>query len=95
MEGFVALVEALSVQNPVVLVVEDLQWADPSALLVLHRLARRVGQLPLLLAYTVRPVPRPAELEGANSWVPGRKRPRAHGTLGGVERPRRVVRFAR
>lgn len=63
-EGFVALVEALSVQNPVVLVVEDLQWADPSALLVLHRLARRVGQLPLLLVCTVRPVPRSAELEG-------------------------------
>jgi predicted ATPase len=63
-EGFVALVEAFSVQNPVVLVVEDLQWADPSALLVLHRLARRVGQLPLLLVCTVRPVPRSAELEG-------------------------------
>jgi DNA-binding CsgD family transcriptional regulator len=47
-----------------VLVVEDLQWADPSALLVLHRLARRVGQLPLLLVCTVRPVPRSAELEG-------------------------------
>jgi len=27
--------------------------------------------------------------------VPGQKRPRAHGTLGGVERPGRVVRFAR
>jgi AAA ATPase domain len=63
-EGFVALVEALSVQNPVVLVVEDLQWADPSALLVLHRLGRRVGQLPLLLVCTARPVPRSAELDG-------------------------------
>jgi tetratricopeptide (TPR) repeat protein len=63
-EGFVALVEALSVQNPVVLVVEDLQWADPSALLVLHRLGRRVGQLPLLLVCTTRPLPRSAELEG-------------------------------
>jgi predicted ATPase len=63
-EGFVALVEALSVQNPVVLVVEDLQWADPSALLVLHRLGRMVRQLPLLLVCTARPVPRSAELEG-------------------------------
>jgi DNA-binding CsgD family transcriptional regulator len=62
-EGFVALVEALSVQSPQVLVVEDLQWADPSALLVLHRLGRRVGQLPLLLVCTARPVPRSAELE--------------------------------
>jgi predicted ATPase len=64
-EGFLALVEALSVERPVVLVVEDLQWADPSALLVLHRLGRRVGQLPLLLVCTARPVPRSAELEGS------------------------------
>jgi DNA-binding CsgD family transcriptional regulator/tetratricopeptide (TPR) repeat protein len=63
-EGLVALVEALSVERPIVLVVEDLQWADPSALLVLHRLGRRVGQLPLLLVGTARPVPRSAELEG-------------------------------
>ena len=63
-EGFVALVEALGARSPVVLVVEDLQWADPSALLVLHRLGRRVGQLPLLLVGTARPVPRSAELEG-------------------------------
>jgi predicted ATPase len=62
-DGFVALVEALSAQRPVVLVIEDLQWADPSALLVLHRLGRRVGQLPLLLVCTARPVPRSAELE--------------------------------
>jgi tetratricopeptide (TPR) repeat protein len=58
-------VEALSVERPVVLVVEDLQWADPSALLVLHRLGRRVGQLPLLLVGTARPVPRSAELEAS------------------------------
>jgi DNA-binding CsgD family transcriptional regulator/tetratricopeptide (TPR) repeat protein len=64
-EGFVALVEALSVERPVVVVVEDLQWADPSALLVLHRLGRRVDQLPLLLVCTARPVPRSAELEGS------------------------------
>ena len=63
-EGFVALVEALGARSPVVLVVEDLQWADPSTLLVLHRLGRRVGQLPLLLVGTARPVPRSAELEG-------------------------------
>jgi DNA-binding CsgD family transcriptional regulator len=63
-EGFVALVETLSVQHPVVLVIEDLQWADPSTLLVVHRLGRRVGQLPLLLVCSARPVPRSAELDG-------------------------------
>jgi DNA-binding CsgD family transcriptional regulator len=62
-EAVVALVEELSARGPVVLVVEDLQWADPSTLLVLHRLGRRTGQLPLLLVATARPVPRSAELE--------------------------------
>jgi predicted ATPase len=46
-----------------VVAVEDLQWADPSTLLVLQRLGRRVGQLPLLLVGTARPVPRSQELE--------------------------------
>ena len=63
-EAVVALVEELSARNPVAMAVEDLQWADPSSLLVLHRLGRRVGQLPLLLVCTARPVPRSAELEG-------------------------------
>ena len=63
-EAVVALVEDLSARSPVLLVVEDLQWADPSTLLVLHRLGRRVRQLPLLLVATARPVPRSAELEG-------------------------------
>jgi DNA-binding CsgD family transcriptional regulator len=62
-EAAVALVEDLSARSPVLLVVEDLQWADPSTLLVLHRLGRRVRQLPLLLVVTARPVPRSQELE--------------------------------
>ena len=44
-------------ESPVVLVTEDLQWADDASLLVWQRLARAVGQLPLLLAGTYRPVP--------------------------------------
>lgn len=63
-EAVVALVEELSTGSPVVVAVEDLQWADPSTLLVLHRLGRRLRQLPLLLVCTARPVPRTAELEG-------------------------------
>jgi hypothetical protein len=63
-EAVVALVEELSARNPVAMAVEDLQWADPSSLLVLHRLGRRVRQLPLLLMCTARPVPRSAELDG-------------------------------
>jgi predicted ATPase len=61
-ELFVDLVEQLSARAPVALALEDLQWADPSTLLVLHRLGRRIGQLPVLLVGTVRPVPRSAKL---------------------------------
>jgi DNA-binding CsgD family transcriptional regulator len=61
-EALVDLVEELSARGPVALAVEDLQWADPSTLLVLHRLGRRIGRLPVLLVCTARPVPRSAEL---------------------------------
>jgi DNA-binding CsgD family transcriptional regulator len=37
-------------RSPVVVVVEDLQWADEASVLVWHRLSRLAGQLPLLLA---------------------------------------------
>jgi predicted ATPase len=63
-EALVALVEELSTRSPVMAAVEDLQWADPSTLLVLQRLGRRVGQLPVLLVGTARPVPRSQQLEG-------------------------------
>jgi predicted ATPase/DNA-binding CsgD family transcriptional regulator len=62
-EAVVALVEELSARSPVMMAVEDLQWADPSTLLVLHRLGRQVRQLPVLLVCTARPVPRSQELE--------------------------------
>jgi predicted ATPase len=62
-EAFIDLVEGLSARAPVALAVEDLQWADPSTLLVLHRLGRRIGQLPVLLVGTARPVPKTAELD--------------------------------
>jgi DNA-binding CsgD family transcriptional regulator/tetratricopeptide (TPR) repeat protein len=61
-EAFVDLVEELSARGPVALAVEDLQWADPSTLLVLHRLGRRIGRLPVMLVATARPVPRSVEL---------------------------------
>jgi predicted ATPase len=64
-EAVVALVEELSARSPLMVAVEDLQWADPSTLLVLHRLGRRVGQLPVLLVGTARPVPRSQSWSGA------------------------------
>ena len=41
--------------QPLVLVVEDLHWLDPSSLELLHRLAEQGSGLPLLLLCTARP----------------------------------------
>ncbi len=56
-ERLLAQVERLCAGSPLVLVAEDLQWADEASLLVWQRLARAAGQLPLLLAGTYRPEP--------------------------------------
>jgi DNA-binding CsgD family transcriptional regulator len=64
MEWLLAEVERLCAESPVVLVTEDLQWADAGSLLVWQRLARAVGQLPLLLAGTYRPVLAQDEMNG-------------------------------
>jgi len=56
-ERLLAEVERLCAESPVVLVTEDLQWADDASLLVWRRLAQAAGQLPLLLAGTYRPAP--------------------------------------
>jgi predicted ATPase len=50
-----------AVARPLVLVVDDAQWADEASLLVVAELARLVGQLPVLVAVAARPVPRRAE----------------------------------
>ena len=45
----VGFVDELCADGPVVLVLEDLQWADDASLLVWHRLAKATRHLPLLL----------------------------------------------
>ena len=45
----------LSATAPVVLAVEDLQWADPLTLRVLHAVVRRLHRIRLVLLATVRP----------------------------------------
>jgi tetratricopeptide (TPR) repeat protein len=45
--------------QPLVLVVEDLQWVDPSTLDLQELLAERGGDFPILLLYTSRPEFRP------------------------------------
>ena len=53
-EAILGLVDGWCTAGAVVLAVDDLQWADPASLLVLHRLGRVASQLPLLIAATRR-----------------------------------------
>ncbi|WP_370948050.1 BTAD domain-containing putative transcriptional regulator [Amycolatopsis sp. cg5] len=52
----------LCARGPLVLVFEDLQWADAESLLVWQRLRRLTDHLPLLLIGTARPRPHRREL---------------------------------
>lgn len=45
--------------TPSLLVLEDLQWADPATLALLGRLSRTLAQLPLVVIGTLRPRARP------------------------------------
>ena len=56
-ERVLVLVDRLCAVSPVVLVGDDLQWADAMSLAVWARLQAAVGQLPLLLVGVYRPVP--------------------------------------
>ena len=52
--GVLWLCSALAEQRPLALVVDDAQWADRSSLEVLSYLARRIDDLPLLIAVGAR-----------------------------------------
>ena len=62
-DAFVDLVEELALAAPVALALDDLQWADPSSLLAVRSLGRRLPYLPVALLVALRPLPRPPELE--------------------------------
>jgi len=53
-EELLVAVDRLCGKSPVVLVAEDLQWADEASLAVWQRLGRTVAQLPLLLVGSYR-----------------------------------------
>jgi DNA-binding CsgD family transcriptional regulator len=61
-EQLIVLVDELCLDGPVVLVVDELQWADRTTVAVWGRLVRSVRQLPLLLIGVTRPVPRRDDL---------------------------------
>ena len=62
-DAFVDLVEEFTLSGPLVIGVDDLQWADPSSLLTLAALGRRLAYLPIALIGCFRLLPRPEDLE--------------------------------
>jgi DNA-binding CsgD family transcriptional regulator len=61
-EQLLALITEQCAVQPVILVVDDLQWADQASVALWGRLARSARQMPLLLVGTMRPVPQREDL---------------------------------
>jgi len=61
-EQLLAIVTDECAQHPVILVIDDLQWADESTVTLWARLARLAPQIPLLLVGIMRPVPEREDL---------------------------------
>ena len=61
-EQLLALVTEQCAVRPTILVIDDLQWADPTSVTLWGRLARSARQVPLLLIGMVRPVPQRDDL---------------------------------
>jgi tetratricopeptide (TPR) repeat protein len=55
LEALTAQMEALSRQNPVLMIFEDAHWTDPTSLETFGRVVDRVRSLPVLLIVTFRP----------------------------------------
>ena len=70
-DGLVEWLVALSERDPVVLLVEDLHWCDPSSLELLGRVAERIVTQRVLLVTTSRPefVPAWATLDHVHSVI--------------------------
>ena len=61
-EQLIALTIDETATRPVVLVIDDLHWADPASVKLWGRLARTAHQVPLLLIGVTRPVPQRDDL---------------------------------
>jgi tetratricopeptide (TPR) repeat protein len=61
-EQLLALIAEECATRPTILVIDDLQWADPASVTLLARLAGSARDLPLLLAGAMRPVPQRDDL---------------------------------
>ncbi|HWB37825.1 MAG TPA: AAA family ATPase, partial [Rugosimonospora sp.] len=99
-ERMLDLLERVSAETPLALVLEDIQWADDASLVLAERLSRALDQIPVLLVLTGRPVPEEQEsVRGAlRERAVGRLTPGpldqadvkalAHASLGGPPGPR-------
>ena len=61
-EEIVDLVETTCAERPVLLVAEDIHWADSASLLAILSLVRQLPLAALLVVVTARPWPRPSEV---------------------------------
>ena len=61
-EEIVDLVETSCAERPVLLVAEDIHWADSASLLAILSMARQLPLAALLVVVTARPSPLPAEV---------------------------------
>ncbi len=60
LDTFAGLLERLSQKQPILLVLENLQWADPSSIDLFHFVARNVARHPLVLVATYNDAQREA-----------------------------------
>jgi DNA-binding CsgD family transcriptional regulator len=71
-ERLLANVDDICARAPAMLVVDDIQWGDPTTVQTVGRLARSVHQIPLLVVAIARPVPRREDLVALRRAVPDR-----------------------
>ncbi len=81
-EQLIALTIDETAARPVVLVIDDLQWADPASVKLWGRLARTAREVPLLLVGLTRPVPQREDLLTLRRSVTGEARIQLAGLSG-------------